>query len=84
MTKSSRPAKKEIVGLLGVGLDNTDGQTRVTRNEGILLVGGSKDTHECMQEVSIRLNKSLRDRGKRLPDAEIDEVIDLLHKASRK
>jgi hypothetical protein len=76
-----RPTR-QIVGLVGVGLDQTDGQRRITRNEDILLVGGSHETHECLQEISIRMNASLRERGKRLRDAEVAEVIDLLQRAT--
>jgi hypothetical protein len=81
MANSSRRPKQQIVGLVGVGLDNADGQKRLTRNEDILLVGGSAETHASLQEVSIRLNEQLRERGKRLGDAEPGEVLDLLHEA---
>ncbi len=68
--------------MLGVGLDNDDGHRRITRNEDILLVGGTQETHERMQEISIKLNESLRERGKRLRDAEPGEVLDLLQRAT--
>jgi hypothetical protein len=77
-------AKQEFLGLVGVGLDNKDGQTRVTRNEAILVVGGSAQTHESMQEMSIRVNESLNARGKRLQDAEPREVLDLLREAAER
>ena len=70
-----------VVGLLGVGLDNSDGHKRVTRSEEFLLVGGSKETHENMQDIAIRFAESLRDKGKRLKDATVEEVIDLLKEA---
>jgi hypothetical protein len=73
--------KPEVVGLLGVGLDNQDGHKRVTKSEEFLLVGGSEDTHERMQDVAIHFSESLKQRGKRLKDTTVDEVIDLLHKA---
>lgn len=78
------PAKKkpELVGLLGVGLDNQDGHKRITEGDEFLLVGGSEGTHERMQDVAMRLTESLKDRGKRLRDAAPEEVIDLLNKAS--
>jgi hypothetical protein len=84
MAKRSRPPKKEVIGLVGLGLDNTDGQKRITRNEDVLLVGGSQKTHEAMQEISIRFNESLQERGKQLREADVDEVLDLLKKASEK
>jgi hypothetical protein len=81
MAKNSRRPRPEIVGLLGVALDAKDGQKRITRNEEIVLVGGSEETHAVMQDVSIKVNESLRERGKRLRDAEADEVADLLREA---
>ena len=77
----SKKNKPEVVGLLGVGLDNSDGHKRVTRTAEVLLVGGSEETHEQMQDVAIRFGESLKNRGKRLQDASVEEVIDLLHKA---
>ena len=80
---SKRQAKKsEVVGLLGVGLDNPDGHKRITRSEEFFLVGGSQETHENMQDIAMRFSESLRLKGKRLPDSSVEEVIELLHKAA--
>jgi hypothetical protein len=79
-----RPSEQDrarVLGLLGVGLDNDDGHQRVTRSESFLLVGGSAETHERMQETAIRFEEGLEQRGKTLADAEVAEVIDLLHEA---
>jgi hypothetical protein len=73
--------KPEVLGLLGVGLDNADGHKRVTHSEEFLLVGGSKETHESMQDIAMRFSDSLKKKGKRLPETPVEEVIDLLHKA---
>lgn len=70
-----------ILGFVGVGLDGEDGQTRVTRNEHFLLVGGSEETHERLQDTSIRFNEALEQRGKRLEDTEPEEALDLLRDA---
>jgi hypothetical protein len=70
-----------ILGLLGVGLDGADGHRRVTRTDEFLLVGGSKETHERMQETAIKFEEGLERRGKTLAEAEVNEVIDLLHEA---
>ena len=82
MASKSKPEKSQVVGLLGVGLDNTDEHQRITRSEEILLVGGSRETHEHMQDMAMRLAEELRERGKRLQDTTPAEVIDLLHKAA--
>jgi len=78
---SPKKDKRQIVGMVGLGFDNKDGHHRLTRAEDILLLGGSQETHQAMQDVAIRFGESLRKRGKRLRDASVDEVIDLLHDA---
>jgi hypothetical protein len=70
-----------VLGFVGVGLDNQDGHQRLTRTEHFLLVGGSEETHERMQDVTIRFNEALKERGKRLQDASTEEIEDLLHEA---
>lgn len=81
MSKHRESTKPEVLGLLGVGLDNTDGHKRITRSEEFLLLGGSEETHESMQDIAIRFADSLKKKGKRLPETPVEEVIDLLHKA---
>ncbi len=81
MSHKTPANKPEIVGFLGIGLDNQDGHKRITQSEEFLLFGGSEETHEHMQDVAIRFEESLKERGKRLRDAAPEEVIDLLNKA---
>jgi hypothetical protein len=81
MAKKAKRNKVELVGFLGLGLDNEDGHERITRNDHFVLLGGSAETHERMQDVSIRFNEELSRRGKRLQDAEADEAIDMLREA---
>jgi hypothetical protein len=79
-----RPTHTErvrVVGFLGVGLDGEDGHRRVTRTAEFLLVGGSAETHERMQETAVRFEEALERRGKTLAEADVAEVIDLLHEA---
>jgi hypothetical protein len=71
-----------VVGFFGVGLDNKDGHQRLTRSKHFLLVGGSEETHESMQEVAIKFTEKLEQRGKELSDTSVNEVIDLFHDAS--
>src|SRR4051812_8622149 len=71
----------ELVGLIGLGLDNQDGHHRITHGEEFLLMGGSAETHERMQDVAIHVTESLETKGKRLQDAAAEEVIDLIRKA---
>jgi hypothetical protein len=71
----------ELVGFLGVGLDNKDGHQRLTRTEHFFLMGGSAETHQRMQDTAIRFNAALDGKGKQLREASSDEVIDLLREA---
>lgn len=78
----SRPRKKhELVGLVGIGLDNQDGHIRVTTGEHYVLYGGSQETHERMTDAVIHVTETLRRKGKSLPEASVEEVIDLLRDA---
>jgi hypothetical protein len=81
---STNPKRKksQVLGFLGVGLDSQDGHQRLTRTENFVLVGGSEQTHEKMQDVSIRFNESLKGRGKRLQEASVEEVVEVLHEAA--
>ncbi len=75
----SRSSKEEkpIVGFLGVGLDNEDGHSRVTKGEDFTLVGGSQETHERMQGLVIRMNEKLKRKGKKIRDLSRDEFEEL-------
>lgn len=78
MAEKKEPDEPQVIGFLGVGLDNKDGHKRVTQSEFFLLVGGSEETHEHMQDTAIRFEETLRKRGKRLKDTTADEAADLL------
>ncbi len=78
---SRRKAEPKVDGILGVGLDAADGHKRITKTEEMVLVGGSAETHERMQETAIRFSEGLEKRGKALPEASVREVIDLLRDA---
>ncbi len=67
--------------LLGVGLDNDDGHTRLTRGDNFILAGGSEETHDKMTEGAMKLNESLKKCGKQLDDVTKEEFVDLAHKS---
>lgn len=84
MPKKSRKKKSpKVAGILGVGLDS-DGHKRITRTEEMVLVGGTQETHERMQETAIRFSEGLEKRGKPLAEASFEEVVDLLREAHEK
>jgi hypothetical protein len=83
MPKKSSRGKKQtrVAGVVGLGLDGEDGHQRITRTEEMLLLGGSAETHEKMQETAIRFGEGLEKRGKTLPETTVREAIDLLREA---
>lgn len=78
--RQEQPNRKEkIAGLLGIGLDNDDGQTRITRGKNFVLWGGSQETHAIMQETAIKVNERLEQKGKQLGDVSVRELRDIIH-----
>ena len=71
-----RNAKKRSL-LLGVGFDGDDRHQRVSRGENFLLVGGSRETHEEMQDKAISFSSELRQRGRRLEEIDRDEFREI-------
>jgi hypothetical protein len=82
--KRNQKSKARVDGIVGVGLDNTDDQKRITRTEEMVLVGGSHETHERMQETAIKFSEGLEKAGKKLPEAPIQQIFDLLREAIAK
>lgn len=76
--------KSSQVHLMGLALDHTDGHKRITRGDDFTLMGGSPETHERMTETVVKTMEDLQSKGKRLQEAEPQEVVDLLHKHSSK
>ena len=70
--------------LLGLGLDNKDGHVRVTKGKNFRLFGGSKETHELMQEKAIRFNEQLDKRHKTLDDINDKEFRDIAKRVGLK
>jgi hypothetical protein len=80
-SKSPKPTEATVAGVVGVGLDAEDGHERITRTEEMILVGGSAETHEKMQETAIRFGENLEKKGKTIREASVNEVLDLLRDA---
>jgi hypothetical protein len=82
--KAKKKREPVVEGVLGVGLDGTDGHKRITRTEEMVLVGGSAETHERMQETAIRFAEELEKRGQRLQDTPVRDAIEMLREAVEK
>jgi hypothetical protein len=48
--------------LLGLGFDCKDGHIRITKGDNFRLYGGSKETHELMQEKAVKFNEQLEQK----------------------
>ena len=79
MSNAPQKRKRKAI-MLGVGLDS-DGHKRLTTGPNFALVGGSQETHERMQDVAIHVTEALKTKGKRLQDACVEEVVELMQKA---
>lgn len=77
---SSNKRKTQVTHLLGIGLDNSDGHKRITKADEFSIIGGSQETHERMTETVIKTVEDLQVKGKRISDAETEELAELLHK----
>ena len=76
MTPSKKPSRPtpNATSLLGVGFDNDDGHTRLTRGKNFALVGGSEETHSLMQETAIKVNERIDKSGRRMEDVPPKEL----------
>jgi len=72
----SRKAQKRAL-LLGLGFDGDDEQKRITAGKNFLLAGGSRQTHELMQEKAIKFNEELDRRKKRMEDIDREEFHEI-------
>lgn len=77
MSSNQPDRERRVVGFLGIGLDNKDGHQRLTRGEHFVLLGGSQETHERMQNGAIRFTEALKGRGKKLEETPLEEVLEI-------
>jgi len=75
--KETRLDKRVKATLVGLGFDCTDGHKRITTGKNFVLLGGSKGTHEQMQEKAIKFNEKLDKRGKQLEDVSFKEFKEI-------
>jgi len=66
--------------LLGLGFDCEDGHVRITRGKNFRLYGGSKNTHDIMQEKAVKFNEHLDKRRKTLENLSKKEFTDIAKK----
>lgn len=70
--------------LLGLGFDCKDKHVRITKGKNFRLYGGSRQTHELMQEKAVKFNEYLDKRGKTLDEINVKEFYSIAHKIGLK
>jgi hypothetical protein len=63
--------------ICGLGFDGEEGHIRATRGPNFVLIGGSKSTHEMMQEKVIKVNEKIKKQGKTLDTISLKEFFDI-------
>ena len=80
--QSTRKPPAKPAGLLGIGLDNTDGHKRITKSEKFVLVGGSEETHGRMTETAIKTFEELKRRDKQIETVDPRELAEIVNKST--
>lgn len=70
--------QSRVVGLLGVGFDHTDGHTRITQSENSHILMGSEESHKALQNICVKIEKSIQDSGRQMSDYTPDELMQLV------
>ena len=70
--------------LFGFGLDDPKGHKRITKGPDFRLYGGSKPTHEKMQELTLKARERLKQRGKIFATASPSEISETLDDVAHK
>jgi hypothetical protein len=75
-----RTGEKKVVGLLGVGFDQKDGQIRITHSDNYKVLMGSKDCHRALQKICLKIEERVTASGRVLSDYTPEEFIELVGK----
>jgi hypothetical protein len=81
MRPAQKAVRRVVTGIIGIGLDTTDGHSRVTHGDAFFLIGGSEDTHRILQRKVQRFCDELARRQISLEDAtdaQIEEIRTLM------
>ena len=77
--RGQRERQQARPSLMGVGLDG-DGHKRITKAPDYVLIGGTQETHEAMQETSAHLEEEARKRGKTIGELAPEEFKEIITK----
>jgi hypothetical protein len=78
MERTSRtPQLVRKAGILGIGLDDGEGHTYITRGDDFVLFGGSQATHDDLRAKVELFQQELTRRGKTILDLTEDELSEI-------
>jgi len=70
--------------LYGFAGPSDDGHVRITRSEDFELAGGSKEAHEKMREITIKVDEGVKKKGKRIKDVSTKELVERIIDATER
>jgi len=73
-----KTGKNRVVGLLGVGLDHNDKQIRITRSQNYQIFMGSNPSHQALQKICSKIDKTIQSSNRVLSDYTPEEFIELM------
>lgn len=72
--------QSRVVGLLGVGFDNKDGQIRITQADEYQVLMGSSETHNELQKICRQIDESIKSSNRLLNDYSPEEFMELVQR----
>jgi len=64
--------------IIGIGLDG-DSHVRITKADHLTVLGGTKESHERMQEMGIKAVERIRRRGRHPSEMSRQELVDVFN-----
>lgn len=80
--RSNQPHRQKTKHLYGLGLDNHDGHTRLTRAEKFSIIGGSQETHERMTGTLVKTFEELDKKGLQFENTHSKQLAEIISKCA--
>ena len=70
--------QQRVLGFIGVGFDHEEGQIRLTQAEDYQVLMGSDESHRYLQTLCQKIQKMIKDSGRKITDYTPEEFMNLL------
>ena len=74
----STTGQSRVVGLLGVGFDQNDGQIRITQSDSYEVMMGSNESHVALQTICQTIENHIKSSGHTMSDYSPEEFMELV------